>query len=142
MAARGLAVKGCYEMDESLKRNILIGVIVVVVAVAGYYTWSSLGESKVVRSANTRTLKCSETGKLFEVQLTTDMPPYPHENPRTGRKTLYPTEVCYWNQCGQKGGTRVILNQWLDQEDPTYCPVCGQVVRPHNPAPPGWKGPQ
>ena len=127
-------------MDESLKRKIMIGAVILLVAVCGYYAWSSVGNDPVVRSANARVLMCAETGELFSIELTPDLPPYPHENPKTQRKTVYPTEVCYWNECGSKGGTRVILNSWLDKEGPTYCPVCGHVVRPHNRAPPDWQG--
>jgi hypothetical protein len=63
------------------------------------------------------------------------MLPYPHENPRTGKNTLYPTEVCYKNECAQRGGTRVILNPWLGVKEPTRCPVCSAGVRAHNPGP-------
>jgi len=89
-----------------------------------------------------RVLKDAETGELFEFEFgfTLDTPPYPHENPKTHKKTLYPTEICYWDQCGKKGGTRVILNGWLGKGGTTNCPVCGHIVQVHNPAPPDWKG--
>jgi len=128
-------------MNDSLKRGILIGAVVLLVVACGYYAWSSMGRDEIVQAANTRVLMCSETGELFEVQLTPDFGAFPHQNPKTGTMTLYPTEICYWNQCGDRGGTRVILNHWLGEEGPTHCPVCGHVVRRHNPAPPDWQGP-
>ena len=123
-------------MDEGLKRNILIGVIVVALGVAGYFTWTTFfGPSDVTATANTFTLMDAETGKLHQVELTPDLQPYPHVNPKTGRATLYPTEVCWRGECLKKGGTHVILNSWVGKDEPTTCPVCGSGVRPHNPGP-------
>lgn len=127
-------------MDDRLKRNLMIGVTVMAVGVCGYYVWNTFGEDETLRSANRRVIKCSETGQEFKIKITRDLKPYPHENPKTGTKTLYPTEVCYWDECGKQRGTRVILNVWLGKEGPTKCPVCEHTVRPHNPKPPGWKG--
>jgi len=124
-------------MDESLKRNLVITVTVLCVGVCGYYVWSTFGQDKVADSVNTIVLKCAESGEEFEVRLTADFPPYPHENPKTHAQTLYPAEVCYWGEeCRKRGGTRVILNSLLGKEEPTYCPVCGHIVRPRNPRPP------
>ena len=122
-------------MDEGLKRNLIIAFAVVAIAVCLYAVVRGFGEDPVVKSANTVTLMCAETGRLFEVELKEDMPPFPHENPKTGGMTLYPTEVCWRGECGQRGGTHVILNTWLDVEGPTRCPVCGSTVRVHNPGP-------
>ena len=120
-------------MDEGLKRKLIVGFAVVAIGVCLYLVVRSFGRDEVVKSANAVTLMCSETGKLFEVELTLDTPPYPHENPKTGRMTLYPTEVCWRGECAERGGTRVILNTWLDIEGPTRCPVCNSIVRAHNP---------
>ena len=92
-------------MDEGLKRNLIIAFAVVAIAVCLYAVVRGFGEDPVVKSAN------------------------------TGRMTLYPTEVCWRGECGQRGGTHVILNTWLDVEGPTRCPVCGSTVRVHNPGP-------
>jgi len=127
-------------MSESLKRNVMLVVAVLAVGACGYYIWAAFGSDESVQAANKRVLKDAETGELFEFDITPDTPPYPHENPKTHKKTLYPTELCYWDQCGKKGGTRVTLNAWLGKPEPTHCPVCGHVVRVHNPAPPDWKG--
>lgn len=87
---------------------------------------------------DTRTLMDSKTGELFEVP-TKDVKPYPMVNPKTGEDTLYRTEICYWGEeCRKRGGTRVILNGSLGKKGPTYCPVCGHVVRAHNPRPPDY----
>ena len=122
-------------MDEELKRKLIVGFAVVAIGVCLYLVVRSFGRDEVVKSANAVTLMCSETGKLFDVELTPDLAPYPHENPKTGRMTLYPTEVCWRGECAKRGGTRVILNTWLDIEGPTRCPVCNSIVRAHNPGP-------
>ena len=91
--------------------------------------------SDAIASANTRILMCAETGELFTISID-ELEPQPQMNPKTGRKTLYSTEVCYARECGKKpGGTRVILKELLGKEGPTYCPNCGALVRRHNPKP-------
>lgn len=128
-------------MGEGLKRNLVVGLAVVA---AGWlaYTWLGGRDGTNTRLANYRVLQDINTGKNYRVNITTkDYGPYPHKNRSTGEMTLYPTEVCYWNECGEKGGTRVILNRWCpDQKnEPTVCPVCGHGVKSHNPRPPGYK---
>jgi len=51
----------------------------------------------------------------------------------------YPIEYCFENQCGPDGGTPVILNSRLGNQDPTTCPKCGARVSPHNPRPEGYE---
>jgi len=121
-------------MSNGIKKGLVfIGSIVVgVVLIISVYR--TLGGEEV--PANTRKLMCSETGALFAVEVKPGMGPYPHKNPKTDRDTLYPVELCYNGPCLEKDGTPVILNTWLGQEEPTYCPVCGHIVRAHNPGPP------
>ncbi len=122
-------------MSDNLKKG-LMAVITVAVAIAAIYSIKGFfGEEDYVARANTRVLMDSETGDLFPFELTENMPPYPHVNPKTGDKTLFPVEWCYARECGAKGGTPVILNTWLGKEGPTYCPNCGALVRFHNPKP-------
>ena len=130
---RGVGV-GAFRMNESLKKTLLAVVAACLLGYAGYAVWSSWGGGSVVANANTRTLMDSETGELFRMRLRIGMS-FPLENPKTGKKTLYPTEVCWAGKCLKKGGTHVILNHWLGKKGPTYCPVCGSLVVPHNPGP-------
>lgn len=120
-----------------MKKTILIIVAVVAFGYAGYALWNMFGSDEAVATANSRTLKDSESGDLVEVTIQEKMPPYPHENRKTGKKTLYPTEVCWAGECLKKGGTHVILNVWLGKDGPTYCPTCGSLVVAHNPGPIG-----
>ncbi|MBX9736606.1 MAG: hypothetical protein K2X32_06735 [Phycisphaerales bacterium] len=62
----------------------------------------------------------------------------PFVNPRTGRKTLFPAEFCYWTKDGkvQVPGTAVLLNEYIAKPEPTLCPDCGRRVVFNNPPPP------
>ncbi len=121
-------------MSEGQRKGIVIAGSIVVGIVLVISVYRTLGGDNI--PANTRRLMCAETGELFPCELTPDMPKFPHENPKTGRRTLYPVEVCYNGPCLERGGTPVILNTWLKKPEPTYCPVCGHIVRSHNPGPP------
>ena len=120
-------------MTDQQKR---IGSIVLAVAAVGLLVvvlWRNVRTEPV--PADHRVLMDSETGDLFKVP-TADIKPYPMPNPKTGKNTLYRTEVCYWGaECRKRGGTRVILNEFLGKQGATQCPVCGHVVRYHNPLP-------
>lgn len=109
-----------------LKQIILV---VVAVCIVGYAAMQVLNAGDASpTSANSRILKDAESGELVEIEVRPGMGPYPHENPKTGKKTLYPTEICFANDCDRKGGTRVILNAWLGVDKPTLCPNCGALV--------------
>lgn len=130
-------------MNENIKRTLIIGGAV---AAIGYFAFSVWSNFRVEGGSayKYRTLQDINSGENYRVKLTTeDYGPYPHENPDTGEQTLYPTEVCYRNDCAEKGGTRVILNVWREDQkgEQTVCPACGYQVRIHNPRPPGYKSP-
>ncbi|UCG17562.1 MAG: hypothetical protein JSV19_05930 [Phycisphaerales bacterium] len=120
-------------MSESQKKGLAVGVTVIVGIILAYSLYANLGGERI--PANTRQLKCSETNELFPLEMKPGLGHYPHVNPETGRRTLYPVEWCYNGECLAKGGTPVILNTQLGKEEPTYCPVCGHIVRFHNPGP-------
>lgn len=48
---------------------------------------------------------------------------------------FYPVEYCFENTCGPEGGTPVVLNLYLGDNSPTFCPKCGAEVSSHNPRP-------
>jgi len=122
-------------MTDRLNKKAVLAVVVAVLVVAGAYRlWSATGNPAAV-AANTRTLMDSETRELVQVHVDEQLGAFPLVNPKTGRRTLYPTEVCYASTCAAQGGTHVILNVYLGKEGPTYCPACGAVVRFHNPGP-------
>lgn len=62
----------------------------------------------------------------------------PWANPRTGRRTLFPAEPCYWTKDGKAKiePTMVLLNDYAGKPGPTLCPDCGRKVVGRNPMPP------
>ena len=123
-------------MTEQHKK---IGATVLVVAALGLLAivaWRSFRTEET--PADHRMLMDAETGELFKIKAV-DLKPYPMPHPKSGENTLYRTEVCYWGEeCRKAGGTHVIMNELLDKEGPTYCPVCGHIMRFHNPRPPDY----
>jgi hypothetical protein len=120
-------------MSDGVKKALGIGGVVIVGGLAVWLVYGSIKGEDI--PSNTRMVMCSETGELFPEELRPGLGPYPHKNPKTGEKTLYPIEWCYNGPCEEKGGTPVILNESLGKKDPTRCPVCGDIVRFHNPRP-------
>ncbi len=120
-------------MTEQQKKIGAIVLVVAMLALLAGMAWRNFGPQEI--PANTRVFMDSETGELFKIP-TKDIKPYPMTNPKTEKQTLHPTEICYWGEeCRKHGGTRVILNRELGKPEPTLCPVCGHVVRSHNPVP-------
>src|SRR5262249_14355936 len=109
---------------------------------SAYYLWSS---SRFTSIANDRVYICSETGKSFHVDLASlhgqvipIYSPYSHKN------TGFPAELCYWTADGKPKSdpTPVLLKELIGAPGPTFCPDCGRLVVPHNPAAvPGAKPP-
>jgi hypothetical protein len=84
------------------------------------------------------TLVDTETGEVFKEFKIKNGDTEPWAHPRTGRRTLYSPEYCFWNAdgTGKTTPTYVILNAKLGIDAPTTCPDCGRVVVRHNPEPP------
>jgi hypothetical protein len=79
---------------------------------------------------------CSETLKPFDYELKVG-DTIPVLSPYTGRQTGYPAEMCSWTKDGtvKERPTAVLLNSFAGKPEPTFCPDCGRLVVPHNPAP-------
>jgi hypothetical protein len=119
--------------DRINKRTVLVVIAIAAFGLAAYRL--SRATPRPVAAANTRMLMDAETGQLVAVNVADGFGPFPAVHTRTGRRTLYPTEVCYADGCAAKGGTHVILNRYLGRDGPTHCPACGAEVRFHNPGP-------
>lgn len=127
-------------MTEEQKKYGTIALLVLSGGVLAVMLWRTFASEEY--PADFRTIMDSETGELFKVR-TEELKPYPMRNPKTGTDTLYRTEVCFYGEeCRKSGGTRVIMNTYLHKEEPTYCPVCGHVVRFHNPLPSDYTPPR
>jgi hypothetical protein len=113
------------------RKAVLVVVAVCGLAFAAWTGWRATADP-VADAATTRILMDAETGQLVPFRLDPQFSGFPAVNPKTGRATLYPTEVCRSPTCAARGGTHVILNKYLGKEGPTHCPVCGAEVRFHN----------
>jgi len=133
LLARRLSGRYTRLVSETQKK-VAAGVIIGVAAVVAVYMWWSNREPRD-SAWQYRQLMDSETGELVKIQLTADLKPFPHVNPKTGKATLYPFETCYWGACEQAGGTRIILEEQQGRPGPTLCRKCGHRVALHNPGP-------
>lgn len=118
-----------------------IGIAIVAFAVLGYVIVSTVSgfRNDPRRLANFAVVSDSETGEvILQFPLPTDGKGYPAVNPKTGRRTLFPTEACFWTKEGKAKlqPNYVILNTWLGKKGPTLCPECGKTIVRSNPMPP------
>ncbi|HYO08385.1 MAG TPA: hypothetical protein VER17_05395 [Tepidisphaeraceae bacterium] len=122
---------------------VLAGVMLVVALGAIVVAFqSTFGETEAEGFTNTRDYIDAETGKPFKYTLKAG-DSQPVDAP-SGKKSGYPAERCYWTKDGKPKAepTLVLLNLFKGNNDPTFCPDCGRLVVPHNPAPgPGAKPP-
>jgi hypothetical protein len=114
-------------------------IIAAAVAVAGGAVWSfSGGGNAAEASTRDRVMIDAKTGDVFENYSIRDGTQMPYENPKTGERSLYPAEACYWTADGKAkaDATYVLLNGYKGVDGPTTCPDCNRRVVPHNPPPP------
>lgn len=119
-----------------LIKLIVAGVALLAAGVIGFVILDRPASNSALTS--TRSVMCSETGQVWEDFGVPDEP-LPWTNPRTGRKTLWIPEKCFWTNDGRarsKNPTYVILNEDLGKDGPTTCPDCGRPVKRFNPLPP------
>lgn len=122
----------------NIRKLSLQGGSVASLVILGWLLWTSFARSDDIAAG--RDAIDSETKEIFKITMGRDFKGFPAINPKTGKNTLYPVERCYWNQCGKiKGGTPVILNDYLGILGPTKCPTCGKKVVGHNPLPPNTR---
>lgn len=131
-------------MSDSKSKLKQIGAVVAVVASLGILGFVVARHTVLapVSAANASRLwpaVDAETGEAFPDFKVGDGEMYPWVNPKTGKKTVYPAESCYWTKDGKAKlePTLVILNSLLGKKNqPTICPDCGRTVTAHNPMPP------
>ena len=105
----------------------------------GYVGWSvfSSVRNSPTASANLVSLMDSESGEVIDQFSIPRGETFPYANPKTGKRTLYPVETCFWTKDGKAKfpPTYVILNERLGKPGPTTCPDCGRRVTVYNPTP-------
>jgi hypothetical protein len=122
-------------LNSPTGKMLSVGFAVVVIAVAGFLIWRSMGLSEAEAMSRDRIFIDSKTMKPFEHELKIgDMIPV---DAPSGGKTGYPAELCYWTKDGKekKDPTPVLLKHWIGETGPTFCPDCGRLVVGHNPMP-------
>ena len=128
---------------DSTGGKIAAGTLLAVAAVGVFFAVRNFfGDAPEVAAANERVFIDQSTGQSFSHTLQAGET-FPVRAP-SGKDSGYPAELCYWTKDGQQKTepTAVLLKTWLGQEGPTFCPDCGRLVRPHNPAPmPGDRPP-
>jgi hypothetical protein len=88
------------------------------------------------RASAGRMFICSETGKAFRHTLREGQS-IPVRSPHSGRQTGYEADTCYWTREGSISDEPryvYVAGRW-GGSGPTFCPDCGRLVRPLNPAP-------
>ena len=111
-----------------------LGLLAVVFAI---WRLVGMGNSAMAGTAE-RDLIDAVTLETFESFRIPEGEGHPYEHPRTGDRTLFPVEKCFWTADG-KGKlepTLVLLNGYAGKDGPTLCPDCGRQVTLHNPTPP------
>lgn len=88
------------------------------------------------RASADRVFICSQTGKTFRRTLRIGQT-IPVKSPHSGKMTGYEADLCYWTREGTVKAEPVyvyVAQRW-GGGGPTFCPDCGRLVRPLNPAP-------
>lgn len=120
-------------------RALVGGIAVLGILAGAIFAYRAVaGRSALRDDINRRTLIDSVTGRVFEEFPLPTGASLPYENPKTGERTLYTAEACYWNADGtaKLDPTWVLLNELVGKDGPTLCPDCGRRVVGHNPTPP------
>lgn len=112
------------------------GMIVVLVAVLFWRGGRGLQDPGA--ASRVRVAIDADTGTVFERFKIKDGDTIPWKHPKTGKRTLYPAEKCFWTEAGtfKEQPTYVLLNELVGKQPPTICPDCGRQVVGHNPLPP------
>lgn len=115
-----------------------------IVGVGGalYAVRQNLGRTDASAASQDRLFVCAETGKAFRHRLSMS-DRIPIVSPHNGKRTGYLAELCYWTASGQPRPepVPVLLNSYRGRAEPTFCPDCGRLVLPHNPAPDSTRRP-
>jgi hypothetical protein len=125
------------EWLESSGGKIAVALLILIAGVAVFFAVRSLvSPSEAGALSRDRLFICSETGKQFRKRLEVGMT-IPVMSPFSGKATGYEAELCYWTKDGQirKEPYPVLLNTHKGKPEPTFCPDCGRLVKPLNPAP-------
>jgi hypothetical protein len=117
------------------------GLGVAIVGAVVYFIFAG-GHSAAGEESRMRWFVCAETKKPFQKEIDIGMA-IPVMSPFSGKATGYPAELCFWTKDGKPKDkpTYVLLNKYLGDQSPTFCPDCGRLVVGHNPPPETGRSP-
>ncbi|MEM6312651.1 MAG: hypothetical protein AAF743_01090 [Planctomycetota bacterium] len=120
-------------LQSPVGKYVAVGVVSVLVVVALFVVFSSLGESDAASASRSRTYIDATTGETFNVTFSEGDVSSPVEAP-SGGMTGYPAEQCTWTK---DGGIRdepvfVLLNRYVGKDGPTFCEECDRLVQLQN----------
>jgi hypothetical protein len=101
-----------------------------------YRAMDTFGGGEVVANNRNRMFIDAENGKTFRHEISVG-DTIPVVSPFSGKPTGYEAEACFWTKDGKAKTqpTWVLLNTHKGKPEPTFCPDCGRLVVPLNPAP-------
>jgi hypothetical protein len=111
---------------------------VVLLLATGALLVRSLGGESPGAASRARVVADALTGEIFHDYPVPDGEGFPWKSPKTGDRTIYPAEACFWTKDGKAKlqPTWVSLKQHAGSSEKTICPDCGREVVFHNPRPP------
>ena len=124
-------------------RYTAIILFILAFCVAGLSYMRSFGKTDAEKYSDAPVFIDSETGQSFNYQLQSGEVP-PVLSPFTGKRTAYPADFSWWSKDGTILDTPepVLMNAWIDKPGPTFAPLSGRLVTPHEAPPaPGSKPP-
>lgn len=117
---------------------LVLGVAALAIAAFMAVRGPGRGVDSAAAASRKRPSICSESFEVFQEFRIKQGDSQPWANPKTGRRTIYPAEACYWTKDGgvTLEPTWVLLNEYVGKPERTKCPECGRDVVAHNPMPP------
>jgi hypothetical protein len=130
-------------LKTSVGKNVAIAAAIIGLGVCVWSIASNFGDDEATALSKGRVFICAETKETYNVELSAGMK-IPYDSPYSGKPTGFPAEMCYWTKDGKikQDPTPVLINGYVNQPEPTFCPDCGRIVTVRNPFPePGSRPP-
>ncbi|HUO07943.1 MAG TPA: hypothetical protein VM008_06565 [Phycisphaerae bacterium] len=117
-------------------KALLFALAIAALGLVGYQLYAMIRPNDGTSELNRRWFVCTETRKAYQLDLTS-VREIPAPSPFSGKNTGEPAELCYWTAEGKTKDTPtpVLLNEYIGDPSPTFCPDCGRLVVGRNPAP-------
>ncbi len=77
-------------------KMVALAAAIGIVALCVFIVSNFLGATDPATTSNTRVMMDSETLEVVEGFRVPEGDSFPYENKKTGRRTLYPAEACFW----------------------------------------------